>query len=199
MHEIVLCSYQKVYSIYFKNWTLSRCDLEFVMGSFLMGAKHKFYFNRLGSVSSLCLLFLETEIFPTHTQDRMINFTHIYLQYFSFRFVNVLSVWSSFRTSLRRFIFSSLSVDPIRLQWRPFEAFPPKIFYFAQRFDGRFRYVLQSKTWPQLVKLLDPQSECCTFRELARENTDYSVVCCELLSWWAQNDTFHPKSEHISD
>lgn len=48
------------------------------MGSFLMGAKHKFYLNRLGSVSSLCLLFFQTEIFPTHTQDRMIKLhTHI--------------------------------------------------------------------------------------------------------------------------
>ena len=71
-----------------------------------------------------------------------------------------------------------VSVDPVRPQWRPFEAFPPKIFYFAQRFDGRLRYVLQSKTWPQLVKLLDPWSECCTFRELFRENTNYSVVFC---------------------
>ena len=73
MHKIVTSSYQELYSIHFKYWKRAKYDTEFVVGSFLMGAKHKFSLDRLGPVPSLCLLYFQTAFSPTHTKDRMIK------------------------------------------------------------------------------------------------------------------------------
>ena len=73
MHKIVRSSYQELYSINFKYWKRVKYDMEFVVGSFLTGAKHKFSLGRLGPVPSLCLVYFQTYFTPTHTKDRTIK------------------------------------------------------------------------------------------------------------------------------
>ena len=59
MLKIVISIYQELYSTRFKVSNRENFELEFFAGSFLMGAKHKFYLDRLGSVSSSCFVFFE--------------------------------------------------------------------------------------------------------------------------------------------
>lgn len=73
MHKIVTSSYQELYSIHFKYWKRVKYDMEFVVGSVLMGAKHKFSLGRLDPVPSLCLLYFQSYISPTYTKDRTIK------------------------------------------------------------------------------------------------------------------------------
>lgn len=73
MHKIIGSSYQELYSINFKYWKRVKYDMEFVVGSFLMGAKHKFSLDRLGPLPSLCLLYFQTYLFPAHTKNRTIK------------------------------------------------------------------------------------------------------------------------------
>ena len=73
MHKIIGSSYQELYSIHLKYWKRVKYDMEFVVGSYLTGVKHKFSLGRLDPVPSLCLLYFQSYISPTYTKNRTIK------------------------------------------------------------------------------------------------------------------------------
>ena len=148
MHKTVTSSYQELCSIHFKNWQWVKCDMEFVVDSFLMVVKHKFFLDRLGPVSSLWLLLFSNSIFPhsyrrSHDQTSHTHFSSTILSD-SFIFL-VYQVVLGLVYGTLLFSFGK-PVVLVRSKWRPFKAFHTEIFYFVQLFVGRFINVSQNKT-----------------------------------------------------